>query len=75
MNLLLFIEQPYLYTRAKTKRLKKPHEPRDRSRYIVQGQNTVEIGNYNTWKLRDGSLINKKNCEYNEELRCSLNDN
>lgn len=61
---IFHIGQPYLYTRAKTKRLKKPHEGGERSRYIVRGRDVLELGNYNTWKLRDGSLVNKQNCKY-----------
>ncbi|XP_063978434.1 uncharacterized protein LOC135163144 [Diachasmimorpha longicaudata] len=51
---------PYLYTRAKTKRLKKPNEARERSRYIVRGRDTVEIGSYNVWEFREGSPMSSQ---------------
>ncbi|XP_011303364.1 uncharacterized protein [Fopius arisanus] len=51
---------PYLYTRAKTERLKMPHEPGKRSRYVVRGKDTVEIGNYNIWEFREGSLMSSE---------------
>ncbi|XP_015116394.1 uncharacterized protein LOC107040705 [Diachasma alloeum] len=53
-------KEPYLYTRAKTKRLKKPHKARERSRYIVRGRDTVEIGSYNVWEFRAGSLMSSQ---------------
>lgn len=46
---------PYLRTRKKIYRLKQPHPGLERSRYITRGRDVIEIGNYQTWKLRPGS--------------------
>ncbi|XP_015589503.1 uncharacterized protein LOC107265042 [Cephus cinctus] len=45
---------PYLYTQAKTQRVKTINEPRYRSKYIVRSQDVVELGNHNVWEFRKG---------------------